>query len=246
MPVVLHQFVASHFNEKARWALDWKGIAHERVTYLPGPHMLPIQRLSGNTQTPVLDLDGEIVAGSAAIVARLDRHVAAPPLLPDDDDARRAALGWQERYDDEVGPAVRAALFSVLVDEGDYLCRIFARTKPAWKRGLYRALFPAARGMIAKGNGVVDPADVERAFARTASALDEDAKQTEATGYLVGDAFTIADLAVAALLAPLAKVAHPDMAFPDDPPASMVRFHARYADHPAVAWVRGIYARHRP
>jgi glutathione S-transferase len=52
--VVLHQFVASHYNEKARWALDWKGVAHRRITYFPGPHALAMRRLSGQTATPVL------------------------------------------------------------------------------------------------------------------------------------------------------------------------------------------------
>ena len=37
---VLWQFTASHYNEKARWALDWKGVAHVRQSLLPGPHAL--------------------------------------------------------------------------------------------------------------------------------------------------------------------------------------------------------------
>src|SRR6267143_212223 len=41
----LHQFRLSHFNEKARWALDFKGVPHVRRSYLPGPHMLPVTHL---------------------------------------------------------------------------------------------------------------------------------------------------------------------------------------------------------
>src|SRR5262249_18900237 len=36
---VLWQFRQSHYNEKARWALDWKRIRHERRSLLPGLHV---------------------------------------------------------------------------------------------------------------------------------------------------------------------------------------------------------------
>src|SRR6185503_21320125 len=35
---VLWQFRFSHFNEKARWALDWKRVPHTRSSLLPGWH----------------------------------------------------------------------------------------------------------------------------------------------------------------------------------------------------------------
>ena len=31
--ITLHQFLYSHFNEKARWALAFKGVPHERRSY---------------------------------------------------------------------------------------------------------------------------------------------------------------------------------------------------------------------
>ena len=39
--VVLHQFPFSHFNERARWGLDWKRVAHRRQNHLPGPGTAP-------------------------------------------------------------------------------------------------------------------------------------------------------------------------------------------------------------
>jgi glutathione S-transferase len=82
--LVLHQFPASHYNEKARWALDWKGLAHRRISYLPGPHVPRIRRLSGQAQTPVLVLDGRVVAGSAQIIDALERAFPERPLYPED------------------------------------------------------------------------------------------------------------------------------------------------------------------
>ena len=59
MKVVLHQFAYSHYNEKVRWALDYKKLPHDRINYLPGPHMGAIKKMTGQTSTPVLEIDGE-------------------------------------------------------------------------------------------------------------------------------------------------------------------------------------------
>jgi glutathione S-transferase len=243
--LVLHQFPASHYNEKARWALDWKGLAHRRIHHLPGPHAPQMKRLTGQTATPVLVLDGRAIAGSAQIIDALERAFPERSLYPADPAQRERALALQRRYDDEVGPAVRTALFSMLLLEPDYLCAIFTRPQPRWKQRIYRALFPLTRGLVARGNAVsVD--NVPRAFARTEQALDETARAVGPSGQLAGDAFSVADLTAAALLAPLADLAHPDMARPQPVPARAAELYARYEHHEALAWVREQYAKHRP
>jgi glutathione S-transferase len=243
--LVLHMFPASHFNEKARWALDWKGLPHERVSYLPGPHAPLIKRLSGQAQTPVLVLNGRVIAGSARIIDELERGFPARPLYPADAVARERALEIQRRFDDEVGPAVRTAVFSVLIHEPGYLSAMFARTQPLLKRVFFRASLPLVKPLIAKGNGV-NAANVERSLARTQQALEETARMIGPSGQIIGNAFSVADLAVASLLAPLVDVAHPDMARPLPVPPRMAEFYARFEKHPAVQWVRAQYTKHRP
>jgi glutathione S-transferase len=242
---VLHQFRFSHFNEKARWGLAWKGIRHVRKTYLPGPHRAAIERLSGQTATPVLCLDGEVVAGSARILETLERRTPEPGLFPRQHDLRNRALEIQETFDREVGPAVRTALFTVIIEEPAYLCRQFSHRKAAPVRILYRAVFPMAKKLIARAHETDDPAAVERAIARTHEALDFVAGETAASGFLAGDRFTVADLCCASLLAPLASVSHPDMARVPPVPASLSRFLRRFEEHPALRWVSAMYDRYR-
>jgi glutathione S-transferase len=244
--IVLHQFVSSHFNEKARWALDWKGLPHRRITYFPGPHALAMQRLSGQRATPVLVLDGEAIAGSAQIVAALDARFPERPLLSADPKLAERALALQAHFDAEVGPAVRTAVFSVLIRDPDQLCRTFSQGKPAWSSRLYRAAFPLTRAIIARANGVVEPGNVERAFAISEAALDRIVREVGASGQLVGDSFSVADLACAALLAPLVSPDHPDMSQPGPRPPALEAFLARFASHPGVTWVREQYRKHRP
>ncbi len=246
MAIVLHQFEFSHFNDKARWALDFKAVPHERVSYLPGPHRPAIQRLSGQMQTPVLELDGEPIAGSAAIIDRLEERFPDPALYPEDGAEREQALALQTEMDQTLGPAARTVVFSALVNEGAYMTSMFARGKPAAKRALYRAAFPLARGMIARGNGVDDPANVAVCFQTTREWLDRLTTLRSPAGYLVGDRFSVADLTAAALLAPLAEVGHVDMRRPRPIPESVTEVLNRFAGHPTLDWVREIYARHRP
>jgi len=243
--LVLHMFPASHYNEKARWALDWKGLAHERVSHLPGPHVVTIKRVSGQTQTPVLVIDGRAISGSARIIEELERAFPARPLYPEDPAQRQQALSIQQRFDDEVGPAVRTAGFSVMLGEADFVCATFTRTQPSWKRALYRAAFPLIRPLMASANGV-NPANVERAFARTQLALDETARMIGPSGQLVGTRFSVADLTAAALFAPLVALSHPDMAPPQPVPARIAELYARFEKHATVQWVREQYAKHRP
>ena len=46
MSVVLWHIEISHYNEKARWALDYKGIPYELRTPMPGTHRLAALRLT--------------------------------------------------------------------------------------------------------------------------------------------------------------------------------------------------------
>ncbi len=244
--VVLHQFPSSHYNEKARWALDWKGIAHERRDYLPGPHAPQMLRLSKQTATPVLELDGEVIPGSARIIDALERRFPERPLYPADPAERQRALEIQTHFDREFGPAVRTALFSVLLEEPAYVCRLFAGKRSPLVRGLYRGLFPLTRLLMARGNGVTGPDAVAKAFATTERGLDYVAERIGPSGQLAGGAFSVADLTCAAFLALVVDAPHPEMEKPKPIPAGVRGFLARFAAHPAARWALGQYTRHRP
>ena len=243
--LILHQFLFSHYNEKVRWALAYKNLTHARRTYLPGPHVPMIKKLSGQTQTPVLESAGQIISGSAEIIDWLENRFPLHQLYPTDAALRHQALQWQSAADSELGPAVRAILFAELVHEPDFLCAMFALGKPATKRFLYRRLFPLAKPMIAKGNGIINQQDVARARLEVASFLDRVGSKAATSPYLTGSSFTVADLGVASLIAPLAVVSGIDMQRPDPVPRRILEFIETWQSHPAVSWCQQIYALHR-
>lgn len=244
--LTLHQFAASHFNEKVRWALDYKGLPHERETYLPGPHFPVIKKLSGGpSTTPLLQHDGGYISGSAAIIDWLESRYPEPALFPVDNALRTQAMALQTHFDATVGPATRTLLFEVLLNEPKYMCDTFSAPKLWLKRMAFRATFLAAKGVIRKGNGVF-PENIAKSRLLTQAALDEVANAVARTGYLVGNNFSVADLCAASLLAPLTNVRHPDMQRIEPMPVALQEFLAQWADHAAIAWIHQIYAKHRP
>ncbi len=241
----LHQFSYSHFNEKARWPLAFKGLDVERVNYLPGPHAASIRKLSGQTQTPVLEWDGEVVPGSAAIIEFLEKVMPERPLYPADPVMQQKALALAAWFDAELGPKGRRALFCATIEDGRYLATLFAGDRSWPARTAYAVMQPLVRPIMRRSMDITPAAEGE-ALRAVEEALDFVARESLATGYLVGDRFSVADLTGAALLALTANPDHVDMKRPEPKPASVSPWLSKWADHPGVAWVRRIYAEHRP
>jgi glutathione S-transferase len=243
----LIQFNFSHFNEKARWALDFKGLAHRRHALLPGPHMPYVKRRTGQTSTPVLCIDGETyVSGSAAIIDWLEStYLQMPTLYPHDPGLRAAALECQAHFDAKVGLPVRICVFAAMLDDSRYVADLFSRDKPALQQWAYRLTFPIAKGMIKKGNGITGPDAIENAKATVTQEMDMLVERLDGSAYLFGETFSVADLTAAALLAPLVDPEHPDMKKPEPRPAGLIAASQVFGAHPAATWVREMYARHR-
>ena len=241
----LLQFRHSHFNEKARWALDWKCVPHTRRSLLPGPHIRTIQSLTGQTSVPVLLMDGNVIQGSARILEELEQRVPEPPLYPKDPAARARALEIQSWFDDEVAPCVRRSFFATALHEPTYVCGMFASDRNLATRALYRAVFPVVMGRMKRSMGITDRS-IEEADAMIERGLDFVVRERGPSGHLVGEAFTVADLTAASILAPVADPPGSSMERPRPLPQGVERWLARWADHSGVAWVREQYRKHRP
>lgn len=241
---VLHQFRFSHYNEKARWALDYKGLAHRRESYIPGPHRGALRRVSGQPQVPVLCEAGQAIAGSAAIVDHLERTCPTPALYPADAAERQRALALQAWFDDEVGGPIRAAAFHEWLEDGALMTTLYAAWKGPLAATAYRAGFPLLRQAMRAAMHIT-PEVAAQGVARAGEAFERVAREAGPDGYLVGNRFTIADLAAAAILSPAVL---PDE-FPYPPPRphppTLARWLARWREHPGAAWVREMYRRHR-
>jgi glutathione S-transferase len=236
---VLWQYNFSNFNEKARWALDFKHVGHVRHSLLPGGPRAMAFSLRGTL--PVLDLDGERIVDSSSIVEALERRFPDPPLYPDDELERRAALELEEFFDEQAGHELRRAGFFEWGANPRFVSALLATGRGGATRALMRMMLPGAM-VYARRRYRIYPADAERARTKLATALERITAELTPSGYLVGSRFSIADLTAAALLFPLAWPAELQYQ-PPKPPAWGAL--APLAEHPAVDWIRDIYHRHR-
>lgn len=242
MSVVLWHYTFSNYNEKARWALDYKGIPHERRALVPGsPRAI---RFSIGGTVPVLDMDGERLGDSTDIIAALERRHPDPPLYPDDAAERERALALEDFFDEEAGHDLRRAAFHAMRDDPAYMVDLLSTGLRPGGRRYVRAGMRA--GMLyARRRYRINPEDAAESERKLVVALDRIVAETGPSGYLVGDRFTVADLTAAALLFPLAAPPEVQEPHPAPPAPGLARLLASAEAHPGVEWIREIYRRHR-
>jgi glutathione S-transferase len=241
MPVLWHLDV-SHYNEKVRWALDFKGIAHTRRAIPPGIHMAVATAMARQSTLPVLVLEGRAIGDSTAIIEALERRHPDPPLYPAERDLRQRALELEEYFDEQLGPEIRRVFLYHLFADPALSLEASDRNAGPLRRALLRPFVPVVVRMLARVYGV-DRARAEEGLGRTHAVLDRIVQETGPSGYLVGDRFTVADLTAAALgrlLAP-AEYVHPVVNA--TPALQEVRESLR--SHPAVDWIEAMHIRHR-
>jgi glutathione S-transferase len=243
LPVLWHLKV-SHYNEKARWTLDYKGIPHLRRAAMPGRHPAIARRLTGGTTFPVLVLDGEAIGDSTRIIEALERRYPEPPLYPAEPEARRRALELEDFFDEELGPYARLLAVDAALPKPGLFLGMFTPDLPTSRRVVAMATYPLLRRQVSKQFGISTDS-LEAARAKVAAAGDRFRSELGASGYLVGDVFTVADLTAAALVAPL--VAPEQFPYPqpqrDHPLFAPLREALRDAGF--LDWAKEIYARHR-
>jgi glutathione S-transferase len=243
---VLWQLQLSHYNEKVRWALDHKRIPHLRRSLLPGLHRLKATRLTGGEcdTTPVLTLDGRSIGDSTRIIAALEERWPEPPLYPEDEAERRRALELEEFFDEELGPHIRRAAYHELLAQPEMVIPLFTHGQPWAAQTLLRAAFPILRvGM--KRTLDINAEAAEASRSKTIAAMDRLEAEIGASGFLVGDSFSVADLTAASLFYPVARP--PEFSYPtvSEPPESGREFLDSLAQRPGGEWVAETYRRHR-
>src|SRR5262245_13713753 len=234
----------SHFNEKVRWTLDYKRIAHHRQV-LGADYLIRAWRATGRGTLPILFLNGRAIGDSTHIIAALEERYPEPPLYPADAAARERALALEDYFDEQLGPALRAAMITPLFrNDPDVALRVlttgmpeeaYARLRPL---GRIFPIFYRFRHRISDGKLETDRATVD-------AVLDRIEQERRGAAYLIGDVFTVADLTAAALLSPLLQPAEIQYPLRVELPPYVLDYRSTLLRHPAMQWAAGIYRRHR-
>jgi glutathione S-transferase len=211
---LLVTIVFSHYNEKARWALDHCGIAYEERAYMPGFSWLGVvlatrgrggcaDKVSSRFSTPVLvTCEGEALCDSTDIARWAAAHAASDvtPLFPVPE-----VLDLVHALGTDLGPYTRIAWYHRTLDNPRIMADLASRNVSRGQALAFRAMGPLGSMTIARYLGVTEES-YRRAVACIYDQLAKVEQRLDRGPYLVGDTFTAADLTFASLLAPVLLV----------------------------------------
>jgi glutathione S-transferase len=238
--IQLYQFPFSHYCEKIRWALDYKGIAHRTINLLPGFHLRQIASFAPKTCLPVLRDGAIVVQDSSAIIDYLDQRYTNPALTPSDPNAAREALDWEEYLDEQIGVNIRLWFYHHTLPVRR-LGVSFLLQGAAWhKKPLFVLVYPKVRrAMLQSMNINADTAKQAEESLRAALERLDDA--LVGRRFLVEDRFSRADLTACALLR---RSCMPDETSKEIPPA-VRKLRDELKSRRLCQWVRSVYASYR-
>ena len=231
----LYVFAVSHYCEKARWALEYHGIEHELRFLAPGLHFQVCQSLSlAETTVPILVNDQEVVQGSANIIDWAEQQSNPQNKL--------SVEGTQEierRVDAIIGVHTRRFYYSdVLLNDPDAAKREFSFGLANAESNTFDEIWTLVR------QGMIDAMDLGKVQREESREIIErellwlDSLLDDGRPYLLGDRFTRADLAIAALTAPIVAPA-------ESPITKHLTINTGWHGHRCLDWVREIYRQHR-
>jgi len=242
--ITLYQFEFSHFCEKARWALDYKGLPHARKNLLPGLHARVARELAPNSSLPILLDSGTIVQDSTSIITFLDKQYPDRPLTPRDAQEAEEALAWEEYLDEEIGVQVRRWFYYHALPDRDCALRFLLDGAPWYGRPLFALIYPKVRAaMIELMN--IHAESARQAEERLMAALDKLDDAVKDRPFLVGDRFSRADLTGCALLRRHCAAGEATAEIAAAVPAPVYALRHAHRSRPFVRWVRETYRSHR-
>ena len=151
----LYEFPVSHYCEKIRWALDYKGIAYQRVCLVPVLHVPIMLALSRQTQVPLLQLGDRRITHSPHILAALEAYfVERPSLMPEDNDDGNKALELCGFFDKDIGIHLRRLAYFYALPDRAYMQALLSAEQSAMSRALVRHTLPVITRIMARSMGI--------------------------------------------------------------------------------------------
>lgn len=238
----LYQFPCSHYCEKARWALDYKGISFTPRNLLPGLHMKVTQKLGVQTCLPIMVDAGKVVQDSTKIITFLDNKYPDHALTPKEPEQAKEALEWEEYLDEEIGVTLRLWFYYHVLPDRRRALRYLLGGGPWYGRPLFAVIYPKVRRAM-MDRMKINAHSAKEAQKRLFAALERLNHTLVDRRYLVGNEFSRADLTACALLAAYCLPNEQEAATMF--PKKMRGARERQKNSRFFVWVQDTYKHHR-
>lgn len=187
----LYQFELSHYAEKIRLVLDYKGLEYRKIEVTPGIGQIDLYRLSGQRQVPVLKDGSQVIADSTAIAEYLDKTYPDRPVIPTEPKLRGLCLLIEQWADEVLAWDARKAMIGAMNQDASFRAAFVPSSLPAVLKSLIGAVPGDFLAPFNQGAGL-GPEGAKRSLAHLCEIL-------LTQPYLVTDQPTLADFAVAGL-----------------------------------------------
>ncbi|MDH6078410.1 glutathione S-transferase family protein [Chrysosporum ovalisporum FSS-45] len=241
----LYQWELSHYSEKVRLILDYKGLDYRKIEVTPGMGQVDLFRVTGQRQVPVLKDGNRYIVDSTEIAKYLDLEYPDRPLIPQDPQTRGLCLLMEEWADTSIGVKSRTAFFSAISQDQDFRKSLLPNSTPDIFKTLVAGVPSDVLTVLGFGVGY-GPDVIKSAIADLKQDLESLTLILANSPYLTGDEPTLADLAVASLSILLK---FPEIAYLDLPVGIRGKGVPGLADNPDYqpffTWRDGLYAQFR-
>lgn len=217
--ITLYQIHWSHYVEKVRWALDYKGIKWSAVEIDPFTkrqmrHLPPQTTLDTGHQAyavPMIhdEMTGSVLGESSRILDYLERTYPTPALYPTDLRERNEVARWMLWLDSTLGLAGRRLAYTqIALEQPCLLAELFVpRIVATGGAGNFNAWLAGAviAGVLTRRFRFLHNR-TDRVFEQLEQCLLIAAERLSSRRFVVGNQFSAADLTLAALLRPVMLV----------------------------------------
>jgi glutathione S-transferase len=192
--ITLYQFAASPFCDKIRRVLRYKQLPFT-IHEWPIAEVGSIREKNPAGKLPILEIDGTLIPDSTAIALELEKRHPSPPLLPAEPAQRALVLALEDWADESLYFYEMSTRFG----EQDFEANL-PKLLPGVPPEVHSALAPMLREAlktttIAQGVGRRSPEQLAADVERLLGAIED---LQRPTGFVVGTALTLADIAIAA------------------------------------------------
>jgi glutathione S-transferase len=240
--IKLYQFPISHFCEKVRWTLDYKGLEYTKVNLLPGLHIKQIKKLGKYSSVPLL-VDGDnVIQNSFEIIDYLEEKYPQNNLNPIDESTKKKALDWERYVDQKLGVHVRVVCYHILLDHPEVVIPFFTHKGPWYGKLLLKFGFKNLQKKM-RYFMKINEETAHESYAKMQLAINKIHDHLQSNTYLAGENFSRADLAAASLLAPLCQPYGYGLDWPKETPNRLKIIADEMADK--LKWVNEVYKKHR-
>ncbi|MCA1709231.1 MAG: glutathione S-transferase C-terminal domain-containing protein [Actinobacteria bacterium] len=194
----------SPYCELARWTLDRIRIPYREDAHAPVFHLLATRRHGGGSAVPVLDTGEASLPDARQVIYYYERRTPqGQRLYPANPEQQSDAQRLFKAFFDHLGVAVRAWAYAYLLPRRETTSRLWVHNVPRLERALVPAAYPLL-AMLVRRDLDLRTDTIPEQWAVIETFLDRvEERLADERPYLLGSFLTVADVAFAALTAPL-------------------------------------------